>query len=271
MDCHYINLDSATARRELIERNFNTYKAPGWTLTRFPAVDVASVEARQVPGRLRPAEKACFLSHQQLLGANLSATAPIMILEDDAEIGRRTCALIDNFLASQGDFDWDIVFANVCIPRLEHMLRLAKYRNQIAVNQRVILLDLIKYIFAGADAYIVNHKSIVRLHRMILLEQKLDTPYDLLLQKFIHERRIKGFSYFPFITGLSDLSQISQLRERRIDEAIWGLFRSMMRIDRDLERLGPQRESVMRDLQPEHAKMLQVLFDEIDSSTAEYD
>lgn len=62
MDCFYINLGSAAARKLNIERNFAAYKMPGWTLTRFPALDTAYVGRQNIVGTARLTEKASFLS-----------------------------------------------------------------------------------------------------------------------------------------------------------------------------------------------------------------
>ena len=54
MDCFYINLDSAKDRKLHIEENFAAYKKPGWTLTRFPAIDKAHVERNNIAGAAQP-------------------------------------------------------------------------------------------------------------------------------------------------------------------------------------------------------------------------
>ena len=89
VDCYYINLETAVERREQIEANFSAHAASGWTLTRFAATDAALAADSQVPGTLTSAEKACFLSHRALLRSLQDAVGPVMILEDDAIIGRR--------------------------------------------------------------------------------------------------------------------------------------------------------------------------------------
>src|SRR6202030_3226927 len=95
MDCIYINLDSATERKVKFENNCNANKKPGWALTRFPAVNKDMVQARKVKGESQPAEKGCFLSHKDILAANLDHDKPLFILEDDAVFGARTCALVE--------------------------------------------------------------------------------------------------------------------------------------------------------------------------------
>jgi hypothetical protein len=63
MDCFYINLGSAAERKLNIKRNFAAYKMPGWTLTRFSALDTAYFGRQNIAGTARPTEKASFLSH----------------------------------------------------------------------------------------------------------------------------------------------------------------------------------------------------------------
>jgi GR25 family glycosyltransferase involved in LPS biosynthesis len=77
MKCFYINLDSETERRSAIEKNFSSHAKAGWELVRVPAVDTRQVEERRVRGSLRPAEKACFLSHQSILETQKTRQLPL--------------------------------------------------------------------------------------------------------------------------------------------------------------------------------------------------
>ena len=84
MDCYYINLDVAEDRKLRLEENFAARKRPGWTLTRFPAVDKTYVERNDVPGTSNPGQKGCYLSHQFLMSERLADDKSYFILEDDA-------------------------------------------------------------------------------------------------------------------------------------------------------------------------------------------
>src|SRR6185436_20556514 len=94
MDCFYINLDSAVQRKAKLEDNFAAVRKPDWNLVRSPAIDTVFVKDQNILGKAKPAEKACFLSHQILIGQNLADDRTFFILEDDAVLGARSCALI---------------------------------------------------------------------------------------------------------------------------------------------------------------------------------
>src|SRR5277367_6640646 len=98
MDCFYINLKAQAERRHSIEKNFAEKKGDGWRLFRFDAVDVTAVNAMNVSDAARPAEKACFLSHKNVLMDNIGRDTPLVILEDDALFGDRTCRAIETGL-----------------------------------------------------------------------------------------------------------------------------------------------------------------------------
>ena len=100
MECRYINLESAVARRETLEASFALSARPGWRLDRWPATTAAQVEADGVQGRLPPAHKACFLSHRALITANAASPGHLMVLEDDSQFCVRTCTLVDQILSN---------------------------------------------------------------------------------------------------------------------------------------------------------------------------
>ena len=96
MECFYINLASATERRERIERSFASNRKPGWSLTRVDAITTDIVEKHQVPGRIRAAEKACLLSHTLALGLNKGSGQPFLVLDvrADANLSHRADPIV---------------------------------------------------------------------------------------------------------------------------------------------------------------------------------
>ena len=134
------HIDRIAARRAALEGNFQTHKAAGWTLNRFAAIDVAYVQAHDVAGSITPAEKACFLSHREVLRANLDRKAPLCVLEDDAAFGAKTCGVIDGLLrGGNAGLEWDILFTDVCVTQLNAMLDLVKMRRRLAAKNKVSL------------------------------------------------------------------------------------------------------------------------------------
>ena len=156
MRCVYINLDSQTERRETIERNFAEVRAEGWSLTRYPAIDTRYVAERGVPGSLRPAEKACYLSHMSVIAADLDRGDRLMVLEDDAMFGASTHRLVDEGLERSRDLDWDIIFTDLCIPMITTMYDLLKLRAEYRKTRQGVLLSVAQFPFGGATAYIVS-------------------------------------------------------------------------------------------------------------------
>ena len=68
-------------------------------------------------------------------------------MEDDAIFGKHTCAIVKSILSSGLDFDWDILFTDVAVPRIETMFDLVKRRQRLTLNNEVISLNLADMIF----------------------------------------------------------------------------------------------------------------------------
>jgi GR25 family glycosyltransferase involved in LPS biosynthesis len=238
MDCFYINLDAAEERRTRVETNFSVCRKPGWTLTRFPAIDKTYVERNAIPGATRPGEKGCFLSHQFLMEQQLADEKTYLIMEDDAQFGVRTCTIIDTVLKRNAQLDWDIMYTDVCIPNVVNMRELLNFRRDLRRNKtEVAFMDLCGVGFAGTTAYIVNGRSKHKLHEALASYRPIDLPYDLFLRQQSHAGSLKIFSLFPFVTTLSDYSDESQIKAagaNTIDTA-WNMFRKMIWIERNLK------------------------------------
>lgn len=237
MDCFYINLDSASERRVKFESNFNTFKKPNWTLSRFSAVDAEFVKKQNVKGEASPGEKGCFLSHKAIIGANLTHDRPIFLLEDDAMFGAHTCALIDRVLGENSNPDWDILYTDVCMPHVAAMVDTLRIRRDLAVKKiEITFMNLTKTNFVGSTAYLVNGKSKQKLYSLLDAADELNIPYDLYLRGLVHISAIKAFALFPFVTSLSELSDASQIRSAGINRAqvAWNMFRKMIWMERNL-------------------------------------
>ena len=237
MDCFYINLDSASERRVKFENNFNALKKPHWNLSRFSAVDTEFVKKQDVKGESSPAEKGCFLSHKTIIGANLAHDRPIFLLEDDAILGARTCALVDRVLAQNDNPDWDILFADVCIPQVHAMVDTLRLRRELAAKKiEITFLSLTKMNFVGSTAYLVNAKSKQKLYDLLNAADELNIPYDLYLRGLAHISALKVFALFPFVTSLSEFSEVSQIRLAGVNrkQAAWNMFRKMIWMERNL-------------------------------------
>ncbi|THC43813.1 glycosyltransferase family 25 protein [Massilia sp. Mn16-1_5] len=260
MKCIYINLERATGRRAQLEANWAEYGGSDWQLERFPAVDARYIEETNVPGSLKPGEKGCFFSHSAVIEMNRGATAPIFIVEDDMVLGQSTAATINNFLGVCDSYDWDIAYTDVCIPLPQTMLDLVKLRHELTDSGEVRLLDVKDFPFAGSTAYLVNHRSLDKLAGLLAQEEELNYPYDLVLRRLIYERKLKGLVFFPFVTSLSDESNVSQIQQSVSADVIWNGFRRLMWVDRDLKKVWPSIEQIDRELCDDESRLLGVLF-----------
>jgi GR25 family glycosyltransferase involved in LPS biosynthesis len=261
MECFYINLDSANTRRVNLENNFLEHKIENWSLTRFPAIDTSYIHAHKVGGNLRPGEKACFFSHKNLIGAHLNNKNPILIMEDDAAFGKHTCKIVDGLLANN-NLDWDILYTDFIAPDISTMADLIQWRHQLSPKNDVTILNLSEIPFAGSTSYILNSKSIRKIFDLLDAEDVLDIPYDLYLRNLIYEKKINGFSFFPFITSLSEFSESSQIQQNDMQatDLILSTFRKMIWMDRDLENQKPLLDDIHQKLCDEESKLFGTIF-----------
>ena len=231
MECFYINLASATERRERIERSFASNRKPGWSLTRVDAITTDNVEKHQVPGRIRAAEKACLLSHTLALGLNKGSGQPFLVLEDDAEFGPETCFAIEAAAEKAKHLgNWDLIFTDVITPMPQDMMRLAIERMRYKSNSAPSLLSLRGMCFAGTTAYLVNPNSVDRLYNSLKELSSMELPYDLLLRNWVSSGQVFAYAAFPFLTTVRVGPQDSsvQLKGDYKANLAWDSFRRSM-------------------------------------------
>jgi GR25 family glycosyltransferase involved in LPS biosynthesis len=262
MDCFYINLASAVQRKINLENNFHKNKRPGWTLTRFPAIDTEFVRGQNIAGGSSAAEKACFLSHKKAIGLNLDDRKPAFVLEDDALFGAQSCAIIDDTLRKNRDLDWDVLYTDICIPTAATMIDLVKLRQTLATTNKITLMDLSKIPFAGATAYIVNAKSKRKMVELLESATEINVPYDLYVRNLIFASALKGFAVFPFVTSLSDFSESSQIQNTgtQATALVWNTFRKMIWTERSLGDCRAALASIEASLGDEESKAFGTLF-----------
>jgi GR25 family glycosyltransferase involved in LPS biosynthesis len=245
----YINLDSATQRRAAVEASFASH-APHWRLHRFPAS-----RGEDAVGTIRAAERGCFLSHRAALRESLTMPGHILICEDDVILGKETALHIEEFLMEAQDARWDLLYTDVAIPEIETMARLVSLKRQLrACGRRVTGVDLQSLTYAGATSYLVNERSKDKLYRLVEAEHVLDRPYDIALRSWVHNKTLRAFATFPFITTLSGAP--SQIQPEGWD-FLWDTFRRLIWLE-----AGDERELVeqMRSGLDEELSIFGMLF-----------
>lgn len=244
MRARYINLDAAVERRAQVEASFAGVVHDGWELSRFTAV--AAGEMGQAPGRLQPAEKACFESHRRLIGEHLDDEAPLLVLEDDVAFCSLTFPVLTAMLADPED--WDLLFTDVAIFEPVQILQFVRARERQAQSQEVVTAPLDGLGFVAATAYLIRGPAKAKLHRL-LQAAPLDQPYDICLQQLCARGELKAAVCVPFVTTLSDHAGRSQIRDAQpVSHQALDLFRRLMFIERDLAACAEAAEALQARL-----------------------
>ena len=233
MDIFYINLAKQIHRREFVERNFAAVRRPGWGLSRIDAVTAAA--ARDMPGRIKDTEKACFQSHLRAVEKAQHAAGHVLIAEDDMLLGEGSLPAVQGALAGIAEDDWDILFTDLIIPNAGPMANFYMLRQRLALSGGSQLIDLGNLNFAGATAYIVNHRTRRKVLQALADGSPLDLPYDLQLRKLIRSKILRGHVIVPFPTSVSAFADTSQIQETNLADAVWTAFRRLTWLERDID------------------------------------
>ena len=200
MQCLYINLDSAADRRAGVEGSFAAARKDGWSLERIAATDTDYVARAGVQGSIRPAEKACFLSHRNAVFHSLGHDGPVMIIEDDTVFSPKTCAVLDALMAAPPMPTWNILFADIGIGNISTMAELALLRNDFDATRRVKTIALAAVPFFGATAYVINGESKAKVLGLLDAVTSFDAAYDLYLRDLVLQGKLEAHAVFPFVT-----------------------------------------------------------------------
>ena len=257
MKCVYINLDRATDRRVALEQNFALHAAPGWTLQRFAALDTAYVEAKPVPGKATPPERACFSSHRQVIADNCDDDNHLFVLEDDSLFCAKTCRLVDKAVADleAGGQDWDIVWTDAGVAPIADLAEVVRLKQEhYAQNNRLIFVDARRLKIFGANAYIVNGRSKRRVHELLSSFTDINFAYDNLLKHLVDKAQIQGRLVVPFLTSLSieaSTDTAIQTQDRARQLLLWSLFRRRLWVGEPEPREAQLLEEIGRTTSPE--------------------
>jgi GR25 family glycosyltransferase involved in LPS biosynthesis len=240
MQCRYINLDHAIQRRAAIEASFAKAARPGWTLSRFKAIDTGFIDRQPIAGKKTAAEKACYLSHKALIEAHAASAGHLLVLEDDVEFGIATCEIVDGFLQQNPGAEWDLLFLDVCVYSVDDLVTLYFHREGLMKDRRVIPLDLAKLTFFGTNAYIVNAGSRQKVLACLEAGLPVDVEYDLYLAAQVRQGRLKAAVLFPFLTTLSDHATSSQIQPACVDglNQARNLFRNFLWLESAPDQLA---------------------------------
>jgi GR25 family glycosyltransferase involved in LPS biosynthesis len=251
----YINLDRETARRRALEENFAATNSLGWTLSRYAAVDGATLNTAALGTTLGASESACFLSHRAAIEESRRHAGHAMITEDDVLFGPSSQRMVMQAIRSLPPH-WDLLYTDVCIPNIQSMIELFLLRRER--GGRSTLVPLRGLPFAGATAYIVNERTKQRLADLFVTSG-IQMPYDLWLRQLVYDGTLAAYATFPFVTTLSAHAESSQIQSTQNSSilGIWNAFRRLMWYDADPVRAASPLRSV--DLEAMRADELELL------------
>lgn len=254
MKCLYINLERAQDRRSALEASFAAVPHSGWELVRFAAVDA---QAASLPaGAITDFEKACFLSHRGAIQAALGDEEHLLVVEDDVAFSPRCFEMLEHVAKQYGD-DWDILYAECLLANFDLVIRLLKAwpeRVRAGQFQRV---DLSNVRYAAAAAYLVNGRSKARLAELLRDGERLDQPYDLVLRRFTHERKIRSYAVFPFLVSLTGAADTSQIQPGGVaaSDFVMNALRRLMVVNRDEAACRHAAQYIVDQLTDENARL----------------
>jgi len=257
----YINLDAAADRRAFVEGNFAacSHRAPA--IERVSAIDIATVEANDVPGSNSSGEKACYLSHLKALRQSLEHDEDVLIAEDDVLFSPASTPAIEGVPPAFEGQDWDVVFTDICVPRPRAMVHLFGLVKQARQKGELYYLPLKgDFFFAGATSYIVNRHSKRKL--LDLMEQQpLDRPYDLGVRDQIATGKLTAYVILPFATSLSKHGDSSQIQADSFapTEFAWNSFRRLMWQGRDLSALLADARKIDADFHDDESEVFSTI------------
>ena len=243
----YINLDAAEARRESIELSFASALRPGWSLDRYPAVNVNApgysgprLKATAGSGRkLSAGEEGCYLSHRAVIDAHARSAEPILVLEDDAVFAPESLEIIDGFCSSDQAKEWDVIFTDVIIPDASGMVELFRLKRALP-PKKIQVLDLGKRAFAGSTAYIAMPGALSALPEFLRESRSERAPFDMALRSLVYRKVIRACVLFPFPTTVSTEGDASQIQSTSVvssADLLWNAFRRIAWLGSNEEEL----------------------------------
>jgi GR25 family glycosyltransferase involved in LPS biosynthesis len=206
----YINLDRRSDRRREIETELEHHGLRD-AYRRFSAVEGNGLQLSNP--HLIDGEMGCFASHYKLLKENIDQDRVLHIIEDDVLFAGVAAKVISGVIDQDLFAGCDIVFTDVFIPTGNATYKAYKKFYDGAVKRdgtgRVTshtfsVIDLKGLPFGATSSYLVNKKSIRKLHD--LYEREISgeprQPIDLFIRRMCEDGVLKVGCLFPFVTSI---------------------------------------------------------------------
>lgn len=216
LDGYYINLDSATDRREALEKHLAEIKfSDRISMQRFSAIrpNPQEIEDFKVhlpgfsPGFVGALRSHTAIVRQKIL--NNDGKSDLLIIEDDTQFSPRTEFFLDQAFEWLKDREWDLFYTDFIIDTQSQKVSLYAIRRRFRSKEQMIMLDLKDFSFTGQSCYVVNRNS---LHKFIAIMDELN-PVNKLpdwhVKDEVHAGRLTALAIFPFITTVNAEADLS--------------------------------------------------------------
>ena len=243
----YINLAKAKQRNDFMQTQL-TNMGVSAQYERFEGIVKGSSGARIV-GQFSPREQGCRLSHLGIMEQVVSTPTndALHILEDDALLHPSHHLIVQKALQSLANTQWDILFTGATFIFFEDYIPLfdTPYQDYIRSNrQNFCLLNLGKIQTNGAYSYIINPRSLSKIHNLVANTQM---PIDFIYRQLIGQKVIKAFCVFPTLAK-HNYEFDSTIEEKPTDWVLHGLYQRLYYKDEDLEQLYEETRKYGREL-----------------------
>jgi GR25 family glycosyltransferase involved in LPS biosynthesis len=246
----FINLDRNTRRltamtEHLKERGIlDKYQ-------RFPAVEGRAVAAEH-PTSLDAGALGIWLTHENLLRANIGSDAHLHIMEDDAVLARGAADMLPSLMgyADSQLADWDVVFTDTLFP-LDHRLFSEVLRRWLHFKStgRISLFSLRGLVIANATSLFINKKSINKYLDLISGKWSQGIPIDLHIRALINDGKLNAYTCVPFLSSLSEESKQSDIRGQLDASRIaYSAYSRAVFIDADHAEINKELVEIAKDV-----------------------
>jgi len=214
----YINLDSKPGRRAAMETEL-TRHGLGEKYARFAGTEGNALKFPN-PHSLKDGVIGCFASHCRLLEQNRAGGRHLHVVEDDAIFAACAPQTINRMIAAGRLDACDILYTDVSVPLRSDIYRMYKsmYGKAVTYDDAGAIKSVAFEVFnmkgmayASAISYLVNRKSIGKLHDLCAAElaRGPSLPVDLFYRQKVEEGALKAACLFPFVTSVN-LDQVLQ-------------------------------------------------------------
>jgi len=233
----YINVKKDIDRNLLMAEQIKTLKLP---YRKFQAKDKSLYQSYERPQYVAHGESNLEILKKGLTTFN--SHKHLHILEDDVTFSRDIKKYLSKVLKSLEHQEWDILFTDVILSLDTNLFELENYYEIYKNKNKLALLNLKEYNFAGSASFIVNNKSIKKVHGLLNHIDSFDKKaFDLQIRTLSHTNKLKVKTIFPFLTKTSINSQISTIENRNTTwEIASELLREHFYIDNEKETTNNQ-------------------------------